>query len=508
MSEKTHTSRLAAYKNTGHGVNDLRRKRAELSINLRKQARDEQLLKRRVMSSDGEEGQEAPQPMTASEIVKGLKSSDVSIMVTAARAARRILSKEQNPPITMMLQAGALKPLVNALDRDDCHDLQFEATWAITNIASGTHDHTMAVVDSGAIPKLVALLGQRGAVAEQSAWALGNIAGDGAEPRDIVLSHGALPALLPHLQTDCPETQLRTAAWTLSNFCRNKNPIVDFELVAPALPYVAELLDVVDPEVLADTCWALSYLTDGPNERIEEVQNTPRLLTRLIKLLQHSSPSVRTPALRAVGNMLTGSDQQTERCLQEGCLSHIAALLQCGKATLVKEAAWAVSNVLAGTSDQIQQAINSGILYTLVKVLTVDDVKCQKEAAWALTNLCLGGTPAQLDALVQTGFLEPYCALLGSPDHKAIVVVLDGLTHLLQAAAKFGQVEPLCINLEEIGALDRIEALQGHENEQIYKKTLHILDTYFSEEADPNAEPEQTDNEFQFGVSTGQNINF
>lgn len=58
--------------------------------------------------------------------------------------------------------------------------------------------------------------------------------------------------------------------------------------------------------------------------------------------------------------------------------------------------------------------------------------RCQKEAAWAITNLCMGGTPAQLEALVSVGFIEPYCALLNSPDNRAIVVVLEGLTNLLQ----------------------------------------------------------------------------
>lgn len=53
---------------------ELRRKRVELSINLRKQARDEQLLKRRAMSPEaGEENlnQEPEKTMTPGEIVRG-----------------------------------------------------------------------------------------------------------------------------------------------------------------------------------------------------------------------------------------------------------------------------------------------------------------------------------------------------------------------------------------------------------------------------------------------------
>jgi hypothetical protein len=183
------------------------------------------------------------------------------------------------------------------------------------------------VIAHGAVPIFVQLLtSPNDDVREQAVWALGNIAGDSPECRDLVLGHHVLPPLLEQLNPQSKMSMLRNATWTLSNMCRGKPPPA-WHIVAPALPVLAQLASSSDDEVLADACWALSYLCDGSKDKIQAVLDTG-ICGRIVQLMGHQSVKVQTPALRIVGNVVTGDEGQTQCAINCGVLVHLLALVR------------------------------------------------------------------------------------------------------------------------------------------------------------------------------------
>merc|ERR1712137_734165 len=301
--------------------------------------------------------------------------------------------------------------------------------------ASGTADQTRVVVEHGALPIFVSLLqSPNDDVREQSVWALGNIAGDSPNFRDLVLQSNALGPILALLSVADKPSMVRNATWTLSNLCRGKPP-PDFDWVSPALPTLANLIHTNDVEVVTDACWALSYLSDGPNERVAAVIQSG-VCQRLVELLQHPSPLVQTPALRAVGNVVTGDEHQTQVIIQSGALPLLHKLLSHAKKAIRKECCWTISNITAGTKEQIQEVIKNGLIPPVMGLLQGSDFDTRKEAAWAISNAAAGGSNEQIEYLVQCDCIKPMVDLLDTTDPKIIGVAMDAIEQILKMKSK------------------------------------------------------------------------
>lgn len=209
----------------------------------------------------------------------------------------------------------------------------------------------------------------------------------------------------------------------------------------------------------------------------------------------HNSTSVQTPALRSVGNIVTGDDLQTQVVIASGALPALLSLLSSPKDGIRKEACWTISNVTAGSPPQIQSVIDANIIPPLINILQNADFKTRKEACWAISNATSGGLqePAQIRYLVSQGCIKPLCDLLTMMDNKIIQVALDGLDNILKigeidkAAAGPGAVNQYALYVEEAGGMITIHNLQQHDNLEIYKKAFNIMDKYFPDEEDVDA---------------------
>ena len=91
-------------------------------------------------------------------MVQGVQSNDPAMQLEATTQFRKLLSIERAPPIEEVIRAGVVPYFVQFLQRADFPQLQFEAAWALTNIASGTSEHTRVVIGNGAVPIFVQLL--------------------------------------------------------------------------------------------------------------------------------------------------------------------------------------------------------------------------------------------------------------------------------------------------------------------------------------------------------------
>ena len=169
-------------KSQGMDRDEMRRKREQTTVQLRKDSKADSIQKRRRDVGGGSSGGGSSASSSSSSAAKKndppgalpdpalkvkleslpedialLQSSNPAEQLEATTRFRKLLSIERNPPIAEVIAAGAVPRLVQYCQCYDNAPLLFEAAWTLTNISSGTSEHTRVVIDNGAIPIFVNL---------------------------------------------------------------------------------------------------------------------------------------------------------------------------------------------------------------------------------------------------------------------------------------------------------------------------------------------------------------
>ncbi|RZB49285.1 Importin subunit alpha-4 [Glycine soja] len=401
------------------------------------------------------------------------------------------------PSYDTILTEGILPLFVELLSRHDAPQLQFEALSVLTNLASGTSEYKRVIVELGVVPTLVNLLSSSSSnndIREETICALGNIAGDSPSYRDFVLSHGALSPLLSQLEPESllqlePHSawaMLRLATWCLSILVCGYPP-VNFEQVKSALPVLRRLIHSTDEEVVADACWALSYLSDVPINNIQDIIEAG-VCPKLVELLLYPSDAVIEPALRTLRNIVYGDDAQTQHVIDSQLLPCLHQLLtQEHKKNIIKEACWTISNIAAGNRAQIQAVIDANIIPPLVGFLLRAEFDIKEDVAWAIFNVTSRGSHDNIRYLAAQGCIKALCDLLSYPDPMINSICLEGLENILSVGKAdkemglHGKGNIFALRVDECEGWDKIENLLTHQNNQISERAAMIVDKFWRE---------------------------
>lgn len=101
----------------------MRRRRNEVTVELRKNKREETLQKRRNVpladSTDEDDLEKMAQVNLDMLVTEAARKDNPELQLLAVQSARKLLSSDKNPPIEALIHSGILPVLVECLERTD-----------------------------------------------------------------------------------------------------------------------------------------------------------------------------------------------------------------------------------------------------------------------------------------------------------------------------------------------------------------------------------------------------
>ncbi|XP_017043526.1 importin subunit alpha-3-like [Drosophila ficusphila] len=396
------------------------------------------------------------------------------LQLVAVKKIRNMFTSES--PSTINLNE-ELPFLVECLKQKSHKELQLEAAWALTNIASGDTEQTTQVVAAGAVPQLLELLKSPDLdVREQAIWALANIIGDGPLLRDFVIKLGIVPILTGFVHPDTPTDFLGHVTLAIVNLFRHYEPQLSGKVIQEILPHLHVLISHKNVDILKCSLWAITFLAGGGQEYIQMLIESG-FLGQLIALMGHEEVQVQNAAMQAMANILAGTDDQCQAVLNNDPLPYFPSAIFYFEDKILEGNVKLLWRATSRNQAWVQAFINVGLLGKIIRILKSGMFHEKAVAARAISNLTIRCNREQLLTFLREDGLAPFCELLTCQFEQVTFAVLNGLENMLKKVECQGI---LVKSIIDCGGLAKIAELQTHENVEVYKLSHRIIEQYFS----------------------------
>ena len=307
-------------------------------------------------------------------------------------------------------------------------------------------------------------------VSESSIWCLSNLSIGNPKARNEIIENINFTKIILFSTKYINDSLGKVSIWCVTNLIRLRPMIF-----SPKLPILLELFINLTPllndqESLIEVLWALERLTSNISATLATLIER-RFLFKICRLISNLNHDISLPCLKIVNNLIT---QRLK--IREIVACHVLDLVLKAMSTvnykLVKESICIVNQLTILEAYSVTEIVNHKIVKKTMEIVTYLGEGVKVEAADFLSNLIHLSNNQSLIELIDKKIIFVLCGLLESVSNQVRYLALQGLYETLKLLCKFLQEDQKNLYIEQIencSGLSQIEKL-------VYSNEPHISD--------------------------------
>ena len=494
MTESRTTLRNKAFQMQPNDE-EIKHYREERNVELRKKKRIEQVNKRRHIN----QGRDTLLRFDVSWICKELANMDPSLQSVEVDAIHKvIILLELATTASLSCSISAINAVhVFFSNNNCCSNLDFISPQACENLVDKLHSPSEALQ-----------LGTLKVISNLFLWEpvnlrlfkdtpLFSILLDFLESRSEEIINESLTVIHNYLyefRVQCVECNILTNKLSviLSNSTNNQNTLwvswilkllsqekLDMKSAAPIFKMETKLVRSANLDVFVPALEALAELTQKFPGFIQE---TLSFATLILKHLEDPRINVALPAIKIIGSLINGDDNQTQTIINLGLIEKLVRCLKHHNATMRKECVFCIGNLIVGPDAQAEAILNSPGL-NIARLLRDTNAGVVSEAIYLVSNIIsIGSKTMTLKLITQDVDLGMFYILKFAEEDSIVSRTLVWLNKLLvwfKSNMPREDWSQLLEKLESNKAIETVERIGEKVHRKLepdYRKLLSLLE--------------------------------